>query len=476
MTSQSTTFATLPCSKESEMMVLGSMLTSQNSFKIAINSLDESDFYFSEHQLVLNTLKILYRQNKPADLLLVIEELKRQSKSDVPSRIAYVTSLAQYAGTSIYVEEYIEELKKFSQLRQFIHLAQKMAKNALDPNQDPTKIALEAHEQIKCIEKCKPTREQFPIKFLHQLEKNYLFTEPQKKPMLLEYTDENGKPLPFLPKGIVAMLVGAGGVGKTHLLAQLTISIATGTPFLDIFNPTHYCGEENKGSVFFGLGENHYDDIHRILHKAAKELRKGHLQILEDALFRIAPFSFCGQQAAFLEHGKPSRYFRELKTRLENLAPENGWSLIILDPVSRLLGADAEEDNASATQFIALLEELTLELPGNPTVLFAHHVNKSAIDKGKDQDQTAARGSSALTDGVRWQANFIKSKGDRPELKDVAILKMTKSNFTAILDDIKTKRSLDGFLKHFSDAQQQDETKANIKKKNPIEDIFSGRL
>ena len=46
------------------------------------------------------------------------------------------------------------------------------------------------------------------------------------------------------------MLVGAGGAGKTHALAQLAISIATGTNWLGKF-PI-----EQPGFVFMGLGEN----------------------------------------------------------------------------------------------------------------------------------------------------------------------------------------------------------------------------
>ena len=94
-----------------------------------------------------------------------------------------------------------------------------------------------------------------------------------------------------------------------------------------------------------GLGENQYDDIHRVLYKAAKKLRDEEPDIyktdpLVETSKRIAAFSFCGQNAAFIEKGSPSRYFRDLKIRLIDLAPKEGWSLIILDPVSRLCGAD----------------------------------------------------------------------------------------------------------------------------------------
>jgi len=447
-------------------MVLGSMLAYADALKKGAQALQESDFYFPGHQLIFNALTALYQKEKPADILLVSEELKRQNKLASAGGIDILLSLVQYAGTSAHTEEYIEELKKSARLRELIYLAQKMALKAQAPFANSAEIALDASEQIKRIEKQKLGLEKLPIRFLNQFEHNFLTAAPAKKAMLLEYYNNQGIQQGYMPKGIVAMLVGAGGVGKTHLLTQLALSLATGLPWLSTFTPT---AQGKMGNVFLGLGENRYDDIHRILYKSSKYLRDMPENVLEEASKRIAAYSFCGQQAAFLEKGKPSRYFREFKMRLEELAPKEGWSLIILDPISRLLGADAEDDNASATQFIALLEELTIDLPGNPTVLFAHHVNKSAIERGKDQDQTAARGSSALTDGVRWQANFIKARVEHPEDSNVAILKMTKSNFTMIMDEIKTKKDSEGFLERFFD------NTLTPKKGDLLQDIFAGK-
>ena len=455
---------TAPNSKESEMMVLGCMLTSINAFSIASKSLDEADFYYTEHKTIFQSLKTAFINNKPADVHLVCEELRCQDKLKAVGGAAYITTLAQYAGTSGYIEEYVEELNFYSQLRQLIHLGLNVEKEASE-KKNPSEIVIRALEKLKQIERHKSAKDKFPIKFLDQFDKNFLLVEPSPKKMLLEYANDIGMPIGFLPKGIVAMLVGAGGIGKTHLLAQLAVSIATGTPWLDSFTTTVHCGEEKKGHVFFGLGENQYDDIHRVLYKAAKKLREHQPDILkEDPLVmaskRIAAFSFCGQQAAFLEDKKPSLYFRQLKIRLEEMAPKEGWSLIILDPVSRLMGADVETDNAAATQFIALLEELTIDLTGNPTVLFAHHMNKSAIQAGDKQDQTAARGASALTDGVRWQCNF--SKEISKDVSNIAILKMTKSNFTKCIEEIKTTNDFDGFIERLKAHASDHKSKQSV--------------
>ncbi len=118
------------------------------------------------------------------------------------------------------------------------------------------------------------------------------------------------------------------------------------------------------------------------------------------------------------------------------------------------MGADAETDNAAATQFIALLEELTIDLPGNPTILFAHHTNKAST-QGANQNQSAARGSSALTDGVRWQCNYTKEATG-----DIAILKMTKSNFTPLIEELKTKKDFDGFIEKCDISTEAEKTKA----------------
>lgn len=125
-----------PHSKESEMIVLGSMLTSINSLNIGADGLDESDFYFTEHKIIFQALRNLYRSDKPADVHLVGEELKRQDKLKAIGGVGYLTTLAQYAGTSAYIEEYIELVRDKSILRRMINAAQDIEREALNSPED----------------------------------------------------------------------------------------------------------------------------------------------------------------------------------------------------------------------------------------------------------------------------------------------------------------------------------------------------
>ena len=121
-----------PNSKESEMMVIGCMLTKPNSLNIASDLLDPLDFYYSEHQIIFHVLKDLCKNDKPADIHLVAEELKRREKLQEIGGVNYLTTLALYAGTAAYVEEYAELIKNKSTLRRMIQAAQEVEKEALE--------------------------------------------------------------------------------------------------------------------------------------------------------------------------------------------------------------------------------------------------------------------------------------------------------------------------------------------------------
>jgi replicative DNA helicase len=137
-----------PNSKEAEMMVLGCMLTSINSLNVAADALDDSAFYYTEHKIIFQALKSAYKTDKPADVHLICEELKRQDKLKAVGGPAYVTALAQYAGTSAYIEEYVQVVQDKSILRRMIHAAQHVEKNALEEPKNVLETLDDAQQQF----------------------------------------------------------------------------------------------------------------------------------------------------------------------------------------------------------------------------------------------------------------------------------------------------------------------------------------
>jgi RecA-family ATPase len=132
---------------------------------------------------------------------------------------------------------------------------------------------------------------------------------------------------------------------------------------------------------------------------------------------------------------------------LREWAKANGpWSLIVLDPLSRFAGPDAEIDNAAATRFVQALESLA-SVTG-ATVLVAHHTNKLAR-RGGVLEASAGRGSSALVDGVRWVAALgverldLDDPDERARLGEVVTWSLVKSNYGRRADEVLLRRDND---------------------------------
>ncbi len=137
MTTEKTTKVKVaPHSKESEMMILGCMITSVNALNIGADSLQPLDFYFLEHQLIFEALKNAYLSDKPADVHLLAEDLKAGQKLEKIGGVNYLTTLAQYAGTSAYIEEYVDIVRNKSVLRKMIAASDQIEKVAFEEPQD----------------------------------------------------------------------------------------------------------------------------------------------------------------------------------------------------------------------------------------------------------------------------------------------------------------------------------------------------
>ncbi len=141
-----------PNSKDSEMLVLGCMLTNNHNLLIGADELNESDFYYAEHMAIFQALKTLQKQGKPADVSLLCEELKRQDKLQSVGGLQYIISLAQYAGTSAYIQEYIDTLKNKSLLRTLIVESQYIGKEALEDNENPLSLIERLQNTLRLLE------------------------------------------------------------------------------------------------------------------------------------------------------------------------------------------------------------------------------------------------------------------------------------------------------------------------------------
>lgn len=270
-----------------------------------------------------------------------------------------------------------------------------------------------------------------------------------------EPQEDSHDPRGFLPLGKVGMIAAAGGAGKTMALVQLAVSVATGRKWLG-----HYTvPPESRGRVLLALGEEDAEEVQRRLYaiRTGLELKPQEVADLKRNLM-VLPLAGKSVQliAAAGKDGKPEEtpFLEELRRRLSTAGVD--WKLLVLDPLSRWAGPETETDNFAATRFVSVIESLA-QVRGGPTVLLAHHTTKAARKEGSG-DATAARGASALTDGVRWVATMSKA-----EIGGM-VLSLAKTNYTAPAADLVLKQGEGGVLQAMSRKEREDREAAKASK------------
>jgi len=263
------------------------------------------------------------------------------------------------------------------------------------------------------------------------------FTQPPPARKWLLLDARRPKSDGVLPLGKVGQLVAEGGAGKTMLLAQLAIAVSTGTSWLgaiDIASP---------GRVLLALGEEDCEEVRRRLYRGRRSA-----DAPVPPVESIWTLPLAGEACSLVEADKNGN-LRETDfcAWLRRTVADRGpWSLVVVDPLSRFAGADAETDNAAGTRYIQALESFA---GLGPSVLGAHHTNKLARGKGGKVEAHSARGSSSIVDGSRWVATLTHEDVEhddpvvRERLGEVVTLSFVKSNYSRKPEHIELRYDQD---------------------------------
>lgn len=97
-----------PHSIEAEQATLGSLLIDGGAWEKVCETLDPSDFYRADHQLIYQAIASLARAGQPHDVILVSEELKRLDELERAGGLAYLGALARDTATAENIAAYGE--------------------------------------------------------------------------------------------------------------------------------------------------------------------------------------------------------------------------------------------------------------------------------------------------------------------------------------------------------------------------------
>jgi len=418
-----------PNSKESEMMVLGCMLTSINSLNIAADALDEIDFYYNEHQILFLVLKNAYKQDKPADVHLVCEELKRLGKLDAVGGAAYVTTLAQYAGTSAYIEEYAEIVKSKSILRRMIQAAQVVEKNALEDPQDVHTTLDEAQSLFfKISQNANPAAgtlitdilsgvkaaSQLPyLKELQERQEEFRLRGPQEAKITgipTHYLDLD-KMINGLNNSNMMIVAGRPAMGKTALAINIAENV---------------CFKNGMPVGIFSLEMTAEQLLHRIICSQAEvesdKIRTGNLSGAE--FQRIVAAIGHMQKHSMLIDDQPGLKITDLRARARRMKESYGIRLLVIDYLQLIAGSGSartmENRQNEISEISRMLKTLAREL--NIPIICASQLSRKVEDRAGHRpmmsdlrESGCLTGDAQIQDAVSGKIYTIKELAERKD-------------------------------------------------------------
>ena len=352
-------------------MVLGCMMTSINSLNVAADLLDESDFYFTEHKIVFSVLKAAFFQDKPADVHLVAEELRRQDRLKAVGGIPYLTTLAQFAGTSAYIDEYAELVKDKAILRRMIHAAQEVEKRALKEPDDVSQALDEAQSMFFSIsqsanplagkllkEILSGTKSENQVPFLKDLEK--------RQERFREFGPEKGS-ITGIPTGFYDLDKMINGLNKSNLMI-LAARPAMGKTALAINIAENVCFHQGVPVGIFSLEMSADQLVHRIVCSQSEvmsdKIKTGALN--GEEFQRIVESVNRMQNHTLIIDDQAGLKITDLRARARRMRESYGIEFLVIDYLQLLSGSGANKSQENRQMEISeisrMLKTLAREL------------------------------------------------------------------------------------------------------------------
>ncbi|MCT4575102.1 MAG: AAA family ATPase [Alphaproteobacteria bacterium] len=216
------------------------------------------------------------------------------------------------------------------------------------------------------------------------------------------------------PLGVVSMLAAVGDTGKSMILLDLALKIATGQKGKCFGNTV-----KEKGTVVIFTAEDEKNEIQRRLNKLDP---KDYRFLYPDKLIIIPLQNVLGAFPIIVENRGELYESEQFKKIKEQLLEIEDLKLIVFDPLSSFVHGDITFSSSASAYLMNSLSLLATK--SKASVIITHHLRKTNGDiEGVDEIRDSIRGSSALVNGVRYayafwplkmskQREFFKSKED----------------------------------------------------------------
>ena len=137
-----------PQSNEVERGVLGAMIRDNDAIDDVLDVLAAEDFYLDAHRKIAAVVFDLHRDGKPADTVVLFEELRRRKQLDDVGGAEYLADLWDAVPTAANAVYYAGIVREKAKARAIIHAGTVAARDAHDSTDSADEIAARLEREV----------------------------------------------------------------------------------------------------------------------------------------------------------------------------------------------------------------------------------------------------------------------------------------------------------------------------------------
>ncbi|MDR1743919.1 MAG: replicative DNA helicase [Dysgonamonadaceae bacterium] len=125
-----------PQARELEEAVLGALMLEKDAYSVVSDILKPESFYDPVHQLIFGAIQGLAMQQKPVDVLTVVEELKSRGELESAGGALYVAELTDKVASAAHIEYHARIIAQKFLARELITFSSDVTQQAFDETID----------------------------------------------------------------------------------------------------------------------------------------------------------------------------------------------------------------------------------------------------------------------------------------------------------------------------------------------------
>jgi len=342
-----------PHSLEAEQSIIGSMIMDREAIGIALEHIDQYDFYHPDLKIVFNSIIELHNRNNPVDLVTLQDQLKKDDSLDRIGGVEYLSKLAMSVPTSAHIKNYASIVKEKSVLRRLIKTGQDIITDSYESKDDLEVILNTAEEKIFNIMQNRKTEEFSAISELINPTLN-----------LIVSAHDNGDAVTGISSGFVDLDTKTAGLQKADLIL-VAARPSMGKTALAL-NIAQHAAVKGKYSVaIFSLEMSKEQLVNRMLCSEsmvdAQKVRTGSLE--DDEWSNLLSGAAILNDSRIFIDDTPGITVSEIKAKCRKLKLEKGLDMIMIDYIQLMSGSgNGESRQQEVSEISRSLKGLAREM------------------------------------------------------------------------------------------------------------------